>query len=152
MDANPPSAIIGVTKTCRTFVDGSLVIQLEIEPRHAQAAFALFGAPGTPVAVARIIPEVAQSQARQEVTAGQMKGGTLSKLAGMFCGDLQFQAWMTIKYKNTHIVEDETDAALIMRAECGIQSRADLDHNEAAADLFHTEFRLPYNAWLQGRG
>lgn len=59
------SAVMGATKTLRTYVDGSLVIQLEIEPRHAQAAFALFGSPGTPVALARITNAAAVAQDRK---------------------------------------------------------------------------------------
>lgn len=145
-DNEQPSAIIGVTKTCRTYTDGSLVIQIEVEPRHAQAAFALFGAPGTPVAVARIYPEVAQQQARKEA-AEQLKGGVLAKLAGMFCDAEPFRAWLRMTYDP--LPRSADDAATILRNVCGITSRAELDHDAMAAHKFHTEFRLPYNAWLK---
>jgi len=145
-DDDQPSAIIGVTKTCRTYVDGSLVIQLEIEPRHAQAAFALFGAPGTPVAVARIYPEVAQNQARIEAAA-QLKGGALARLAGQFCDDQHFLTWMRLTYDP--LPRNKDDAAQIIRQVCGIASRAELDHDKNAEAIFHRQFRIPYNAWLQ---
>ena len=58
------SAVLGASSTIRTLVDGSLKISIDIEPRHAQAAFALFGAPGTPVALARITNEAAVEQDR----------------------------------------------------------------------------------------
>lgn len=143
-----PGAIIGVTKTARTLVDGSLVFSVEVEPRHMQAAFALFGAPGTPVAVARIYPEVAQKQARKE-SAEPLKGGSLAKLAGMFCADEQFLAWMRLKYDP--LPRNAEDAAQIIRQCCKVESRAELDHDKYAGNTFHREFRIPYNAWLQGR-
>lgn len=69
-----PAAVSGSTHTLRTRVDGSLSITIEIEPTHAQAAFAMFGTPGTPVALARITPEAAL-QAGQQAQAKQGEEG-----------------------------------------------------------------------------
>jgi hypothetical protein len=149
-DDEQTSAVLGTTTTVKTMVDGTLRISLDIEPRHAQAAFALFGAPGTPVAVARIMPEIAQQQARQEMIAqDKPKGGALCKLAGMFCGDGKFRDWLRLTYDP--LPRTAEDAATIIRNVCGVGSRADLDHNEVAANIFHQRFRLPYSAWLDGR-
>jgi len=38
----------------KTLADGTLRVSMDVEPRHAQAAFALFGAPGTPMALAAL--------------------------------------------------------------------------------------------------
>ena len=46
-------AVSGSTTTIKTMADGTLRVSVDIEPRHAQTAFTLFGAPGTPVALAR---------------------------------------------------------------------------------------------------
>lgn len=54
----------------RTRVDGSLSITVEIDPRHAAQAFALFGQPGTPVAVARLTNEAANSAAKPKQPGG----------------------------------------------------------------------------------
>lgn len=55
------TAIMGASTTVRTMADGSLRLAIDIEPRHAQQAFALFGSPGTPVALARITNEAANA-------------------------------------------------------------------------------------------
>jgi hypothetical protein len=60
------SAVMGASTTVKTMADGSLLIAIDIEPRHAQAAFALFGSPGTPVALARITNAAAVEQDRKE--------------------------------------------------------------------------------------
>lgn len=146
MSAEQPSAILATTSGMRMLADGTIRLSFDFEPRHGKDAFALFGAPGTPVAVARIMPEVAQQQARQEA-AEPAKGGVLAKLAGMWCADELFNKWIAM----THGSRMSGDAAEFIRMVCRITSRAELDHNEAAAALFHSEFRLPYNAWLQGR-
>lgn len=38
----------------KSMADGSLQITAEVEPRHAVAAFTLFSAPGTPMALAAL--------------------------------------------------------------------------------------------------
>jgi len=38
----------------KTLADGTLRVSMDVEPRHAQAAFSLFGAPGTPMALAAL--------------------------------------------------------------------------------------------------
>lgn len=143
------AAIMGCTRTVRTTVDGSLVIQFEIEPRHAQKAFALFGAPGTPVAMARIMPEVAQRQAQRD-TAAVEKGGQLCKLAAIFCNSEDFRTWLRLTYDP--LPRNAEDAAEIIRRVCKIESRSQLDHDPEAAATFHSTFRLPYSAWADGRG
>lgn len=144
------SAILGVTKTCRTHVDGTIVFQIEVEPRHAAKAFGLFGMPGAQVALARIMPEAALRETRKETEADlKPRGGALCKLAGIFCNDEKFREWLRITYDP--LPRTAEDAATIIRNVCGVASRAELDHDEAAAANFHQQFRLPYSAWLDGR-
>lgn len=153
MNDNEPGAVMGATKTCRTYVDGSLVIQIEVEPRHARDAFLLFGTPGTPVALARITAEAAQQEARKEFEPERPKGGALCKLAAMWSQEDEFHAFLanTMKWAKAYS-EPITSvvAANIIRETCGVVSRADLDHDERAALIFHRDFRLPYQRWLQG--
>jgi hypothetical protein len=54
-------AIEGATARISTLVDGTLRVTVDIEPRDAQAAFRLFGTPGTAVALAAL-----NSEAKQE--------------------------------------------------------------------------------------
>jgi hypothetical protein len=148
--SDQPSIIEGTSCGVKTMADNTLRVSFDIEPRFAQLAFAMFGTRGTPVAIARLTPEVAQQQARKEA-AEPVKGGVLAKLAGMWCADEQFCDWLYNDYRGPPF-KTADDAATVIRTICGVGSRAELDHNPQAEEIFHREFRLPYNAWLQGRG
>lgn len=58
------SAILATSGAIRSLVDGTLRLTVDIEPSDAQAAFALFGRPGTSVALARITNEAAVAHDR----------------------------------------------------------------------------------------
>ena len=130
---------------CRTMADGSLRIECEIEPRYAQAAFALFGKPGAPMALAALkVGHAMKSDERIEEPSEPPKGGPLAKLAGMWCQSKEFQEWCS--------VNSSTEAKLFILEECGIDSRAELDHSAEAAELFHANVRGPYSKWLIATG
>ena len=61
------AAILASTNTVKTLADGSMRLTLTIEPRHAVEAFTLFGQPGIAVALAKLTPEAAISDARKEM-------------------------------------------------------------------------------------
>lgn len=56
-----PEAIEGATARISTLVDGTLRVTIDIEPRDAQAAFRLFGTPGTAVALAALNPQAQET-------------------------------------------------------------------------------------------
>lgn len=93
---------------------------------------------------------VAQEDAPADVPAP--KGGQLAKLAGMMCQSHEFVEWLAHEFPVAHrkaeerLVESEPHeiAVAVLREVCGIKSRAELDHNEAAADRFHRFVRIPY--------
>lgn len=62
MSNERPAAVTGTTRTARTHVDGTLVVQIEFDPTSAKDAFGIFGMPGIPVAVAKLTPAVAKAQ------------------------------------------------------------------------------------------
>ena len=86
------------------------------------------------------------------------KGGPLAQLAGRWCQDERFQAWLAEKFplawrQAAGVYGDAHDAAAeVVRDVCCVASRAELDHNPAAAFEFHTRIRDPYAAYLQGLG
>lgn len=153
MSDESPSAVMASTTTVRTMADGSLRISLDIEPRHARDAFNLFGAPGTPVALARMTPAAAQREVSKEFESTHQKGGALCKLAAIWCNDAEFHAFLTHTMSwaagYSEPVTPEV-AARIIRETCGVDSRAELDHNPDAAAIFHRDFRLPFQRWTQG--
>lgn len=152
MNDNELGAVMGATTTIKTLVDGTFRVQIDISPLDAQDAFKLFGTPGTPVALARVTPAAAQRQASKEFTppAERGKGGSICKLAAIFCGDTEFHDFLksTLRWAGNDFTS--IDAAQIVRDTCHITSRAELDSNPDAAAIFHRDFRLPYQRWLQG--
>ncbi|KDD21296.1 hypothetical protein [Bordetella bronchiseptica] len=69
------------------------------------------------------------------------KGGPLSRTAAQLCRQPAFQAFCRAR--------NEQEAAEYIRRACGIQSRAQLDHDPKAARLFHDQVRKPF---VYGRG
>lgn len=76
---------------------------------------------------------------REEVKEEKLKGGELARMAGVFCKDLTF-----LSFANVH---SENEAKIMICHTCGIESRAELDHNPIAANKFHELFRKPFNEW-----
>ena len=146
------SAIESSTVGMKTMADGTLRLTLDIEPRFAKAAFGLFGAPGTPCAIAALrigTPAPAEPE--------KPKGGPLARLAGQWCNDPKFQAWIEGQY-NTWLggIGPETEfeatpdcAKWCLCSICEITSRAELDHNQLAASAFEVRIRKPYMAHLE---
>ena len=132
------SAIEASSVGVKTMADGTLRITVDIEPRHSQDAFKLFGSPGTPMALAAL---KTGADTKPEPEPEAPKGGPIAKLAGMWCKDPRFWEWIG--------ADDEKQAAYWVQQMCGITSRAYLDSNEAVAEVFDREVRLPFMAWLK---
>lgn len=81
-----------------------------------------------------------QESLRKEPTRNNNK---LSQWAAMRCKEPQFHRFLNIA--------DDLNAEAIARQMildvCGIESRAELDTNKEAADIFHEKFRLPFLDW-----
>lgn len=150
------SAIPCASVSLKTMADGTLRISFDIEPMHAQDAFRLFAAPGTPAAIAALQVGYAQVSEVTKVSEPlcnpeKPKGGPLAKLAGMWCADQEFQQWLWERADYTGEANGELCAATI-RSWCGIESRAELDSNPEAAEKFHRFIRGPYSKHLMARG
>lgn len=100
---------------------------------------------------------VTHSNQRQEKKE-ELKGGPLSELAGIFCKDPNFTRWLNEQGRDSHLeslfvnADGQIFNPVMARADiletCKIQSRKELDHNPAAARIFHEQIRLPYSNWL----
>lgn len=72
------------------------------------------------------------------------KGGPLARLAAQFCRQREFWEFCSRHPGyDTHVHSEESAKELIL-SECRIQSRAELDNNNEAARLFHSQVRIPY--------
>lgn len=128
------SAIAAASVSLKTMADGTLRITFDVEPTSAQEAFALFGSPGTPAALAAL--KVGYAAVTNEPKEERPKGGTLAKLAGQLCNNPEFIAFVN--------VSTPEEAAESIRIHCNIDSRSQLDHDEKAAKTFHEIFRIPF--------
>lgn len=83
----------------------------------------------------------------------EKKGGPLSQSAAMLCDTGEFRVFLLERIiglpEGTLGVSPEPDWAGIVRRYCGVTSRAELDHNEQAAKLFH-KLVAEYRAWTVG--
>lgn len=125
------TAISGTRRQMKEMADGTIRVMIDIDPIHRPAFLELFSAIDMPVALA---PLVANFEQRNEEE--KPKGGALAKLAGILCKDPMFLAFYGF--------DDEADAEYHVRFVCGIESRAELDHNTEAAATFHRKFRIPF--------
>jgi len=157
------SAIPCASVSLKTMADGTLRISFDIEPMHAQDAFRLFAAPGTPAAIAALAVGYAVAKDVQKVdtpeksetaipASDKPKGGALSKLAGMWCASPEFWVWINGVAEMTWPIVSADHAAEFVRDMCGIDSRAELDHDEVAAEKFHRLIRGPFAKYTQARG
>jgi hypothetical protein len=118
--------------TYRSRVDGTLVLSVEVEPRNAAAALALFAMPGTPLVVGRLVTEAEQPQ---------MRGGPIAQWLGMRCKERAFQEWLDC--------ESEQDARDAVCDQCGVGSRAEIDHFDTARELFEERIRKPWIEYVR---
>lgn len=150
---------------CKTMADGSLRIEVEVEPRDAQQAFAMFGRPGAPMALAALVQGyAAKPDTEPSPEPEKPKGGPLARLAGQWCQMPEFHRWIGIKHSDAlnHVIVLETGvidfkdpetkadlAAKVVRHVCMVDSRAKLDSDPDARRLFNEYFREPFSAWLE---
>lgn len=127
--------------TYRSRVDGTIVLSVEIEPRHAKQALELFGMPGTALALAAL------KDGSKAITDNKPAGGPLAKLSGMWCREPKFWEWLETDPDNA--ASSERGATLCVHAICGVESRAMLDNDPVAARKFQTLIREPYMQWLK---
>lgn len=130
------SAISGTRRAMKEMADGTVRVQIDIDPKYRNEFFNLFGQIDMPVALAPLVSDFEKSTSDEADIQQKPKGGELAKLAGMFCQSVGF--WEFCR-------ADDADEARdwILRI-CGIESRRDLDHNPSAAKIFHERIRKPY--------
>jgi len=133
--------------------DGTLRLTVDIEPRNAQAAFSLFGSPGTPMALAALKtakatpdPEKAPEQPEKP------KGGELSRWSAMRCKEMDFvnflRSFTEFSHKEIGLHPEDWAKDVIYNV-CGVTSRAELDTNKPAGQVFKDKILHPYAEWLK---
>lgn len=166
------SVIAGTRRSMKELADGTIRVQIDIDPRFKTEFMAAFSVIDMPVAIAPLVAdferkEDAPIQAANHTEGalemvGRPKGGALAKLAGQWCNLGSFFNWIRPVYdrklggNGSAFGDWDSDevcasefcrhAVLVM---CDIDSRAMLDHDPIAAEKFHRLIRLPYAAYLE---
>lgn len=126
-------AISGTRRAMKEMADGTIRVQIDIDPACRSAFLQLFPHIDMPVAIAPLVADFERKQPEKQ------KGGELARLAGQLCQNPQFQEWCE--------VESAEAAAEWVREVCGIESRSELDHDDEAANRFHELVRKPFVVW-----
>lgn len=151
------SAIPACSVSLKTMADGTLRMSFDIEPAHAKDAFALFSAPGTPVAIAALKQGYEAKSDAPDPQLNPMLGGVgpLCKWLVLRCKEPEFWAWIEDKTRSSGQMWGVKDEATAKRWVCkylGIESRREIDESPAVEKFFHDHIRHPYQKWLVRRG
>lgn len=130
-------AIMGTFVSIKTMADGTPRLVLDLQCDLTQVA-AMGLQPGAPFGVARLTKDAAGKPAVSQPEEPKEKPGQLCVMAVNFCADPAFQDWLGL--------ETEEGAKQMILAECGIDSRRELDTNKEAGRIFLEKIRGPFMA------
>lgn len=136
------TAIAGASVSVRTMVDGTLRITVDVEPKDAQAAFALFGTPGRGVALAALVDG---SGAVAEPKKEREHLGDLCYRATQWCRDPEFIKWVNSRTFAGILwhIKDEKECVDFIKEYIGVESRKELD-TEPAKTRFMEWIVMPW--------
>jgi len=135
--------------TYRSRVDGTIVLSVEIDPRFRADALALFGMPGTPLALAALKTGYAAAEEQSDKPAKKDTRGPLCREACDYCEMREFQEWIAQIGGNTVSTADCAKEYIL--SICNIESRKQLDMIPNAADRFIRNIRVPFMRWQRTR-
>jgi hypothetical protein len=154
------SAIEASTVSVKTMADDTLRLTVDIEPRFAQQAFALFGQRGRPLALAALLTAAEHPQeAAKSGQQGEAKRLPVPKeglrveprkrsaRAFLMTKDPSFQRYM---YTSRGWDAGVSGADEAIKFICSIASKSELDTDEQAAAEFE-KLCTEYNQWLEVR-
>lgn len=139
------SVISGTRRAMKELVDGTIRVQIDIDPQYRDEFLQNFSQIDMPVAIAPLKADF-EAEKQQEST----KIGGLTLLAVEWCKEPQFWVWIST-LDSLQFVEDELDAKFFIQTTCEISSRKELNTNPKAAAIFQQEIRGPYMQWCQER-
>lgn len=144
----------------KELVDGTLRVQIDIDPRFRKQFFELFGQIDMPVALAPLTTNFERPEEKIEQEKSQNYGriGPLGLLAVRFCEDPQFAKFIEPIYEEwlgdvgpdsfPQITDYSRHCILAI---CEIETRKELDTNQRAAMIFHERIRKPFLEWRESR-
>lgn len=155
VEDNEIAVVPAVARTLKTLVDGTVRINLDVEPIYRDTAMFLFGEPGVTVAVARLTPEAAHQTLQEQNMALYSNEAKALRLSSFFRSpeiwraigtDAEFLAWLRQqKCAYCHAEPNEhkpTEAAHVRRVAEGAGVAIKPDY--CAIPLCHTHHSLQH--------
>jgi hypothetical protein len=135
--------ISGTRRKAQELADGTLRVQIDIDPRFKQDFHRLFPQIDTPCALAPLALDFEKLSKYPE----EPKGGELARLAGIWCKNPDFKQWLSKKYPGNTF--NEGDAANWIRKSCRVNSRSEIDNNAEAEWYFQNHIRRPFMEYMK---
>ena len=136
------TAISATRRQMKEMADGTIRVQVDIDPAFRAAFLQAFPSIDMPIALA---PLVANFERRPEAPKEQPKGGAGAKWLAMRCDEESF--WEFLGSINDGAAPaSEQGAAAIVRSLLGVQSRAEVDTDPDAKARFD-ELRMRWIDW-----
>jgi hypothetical protein len=134
--------VSGIRRAIRELVDGTIRVQIDIDPRFAADFHRLFGVIDMPVALAPLTPEAfARTDRKAEVWKNL---GPLAQSALLLCREAAFQKFVAEMMQVDGC--DEEGAAAYVRTNCDVTSRKELDATDGAREKFGAMMAI-YRDW-----
>ena len=132
------TAVSGTRRAMKELVDGTIRVQIDIDPIYRRQFLQLFPNIDMPIALAPLMVE----QPPEPKPAFQTVAH--SARAAMLCKDPQFHEFLDEHFS----VEGEEDAAVaFLRSHLGIKTRAELDTSPETATKFMDTIVKPFESW-----
>lgn len=134
-----PPAVTGIRRPVKEQVDGTLRVFIDISKEFRNQFFASFQHVGESVVLVAM-----RATAENPVPAR----GKLCRLAGEICRNYGFRVYVGHLVEGVFQPVDEAIAAEWLRAECGVESRKELDGDPDAAARFR-EIQAQFLDWAR---
>jgi len=166
-------AISGTRRAIRELADGTIRVQIDVDPLYRKDFHRLFGEIDMAVALTPLIegrteeePAVSATPGKADAVAAASKpaGGKghfpdgLCGLAVRWCADPHFQDWLLVNFPDEtararrQTIGDEAVAKLMVCMLCMVNSRKEIDTDDTARETFNSVIRLPYAAHRKESG
>jgi hypothetical protein len=139
---NEVVAVSGIRRAIRELVDGTIRVQIDIDPRFSADFHRLFGTIDMPVALAPITPDAFERGSRKAEAWKSL--GPLAQSAVLICRDTGFQKFVE---EVAGYARNEDDAAKYVRERCDVSTRKDIDSIDGAKEKFGS-LMAEYREWL----
>ncbi len=144
------SAVSGTRRAIRELVDGTIRVQIDIDPAFRSDFHRLFPEIDMMVALAPLSPHAVH---QDRVDGGWKKLGPITQSAVMIGREPAFQRYVAEMLEldeSHHEAADEEQVADYIREYCKVSSRKELDTNDGARERFGS-LMAHYREWIDSQ-